>query len=320
MMDASPARALLNRLATWWLAEAATWLPPSWRRGAALAVARWDGTRIVLPGRTPRRGQSVTLRLGAQARALTRRVTLPEAASGHLRAVAAHQLDRWTPWPAEQAWFAVRPLGPAAGEPGMLAVEVTALPRAAAAPALDALAALGLRPAAVELDDGTRLPAADDGGDDDARARRLRRAVLALPFLAAAALVGREWLDLKRVEAEVEELRVPAGAVRRLADAVAMRETTLAFADARKEQWPSATVVLEVLSRLLPDDTSLTEFHLDEGAVLLLGRSSDAARLPGLLAASPHFTEVRASAAMVRSPDGTDQFQLSARVVPHAAP
>lgn len=319
MMETSSARALLNRLAAWWLAEAATWLPPSWRGAAALPVARWDGARIALPDRTPRRGRSVVLRLDTQARALTRRVALPEAASGHLRAVAAHQLDRWTPWPAEQAWFAVRPLGPG-GEPGMLSVAVTALPRAAAAPALGALTALGLRAAAVELEDGTRLPADDGDGRDEARAHRLRLAVLALPFLAAAALVGSEWLAWQRVEAEVEELRLPAGTVRRLADAVAMRDAARAFADARKEQSPSATVVLEVLSRLLPDDTSLTEFHLDEGTVLLLGRSADAARLPGLLAASPHFTDVRASAAVVRSPDGTDQFQLSARVVPHAAP
>ncbi len=321
-------RPAFQPLAGWFLAEVVSWLPPSWRSGAApvlLAVRaegrvhlmRRDGQPL---DRAPRRGTRVVVRPGVKA--LHRRCTLPAAAAGHLRAIVANQIDRRTPWPADQVWFDAAPLGPGEDE-RTIDVRLTVIPRTAAEAPLDAVRALALIPTALEVEDGLggwiALPLT--GGDTPsatARARRWWPALAAAALLAA--LLGPPLWDRAAATAALEEARQAAADVRRLAAALEDRQAASAYAERRKAETPAATVVLEVLSRILSDDVWLSELHLDAGTVLLVGQAADANRLPALLSASRHFADVQFRSAVVREPAGGDRFQLSARVVPHDAP
>jgi general secretion pathway protein L len=90
----------------------------------------------------------------------------------------------------------------------------------------------------------------------------------------------------------------------------------------RVSSLPSPIVVLEVLSRLLPDGVWLTGLSLQGDTLSITGFAREPARLIPLLEQSPHFAEVAFRApstqTTVRVADGRDmsleRFSLAARV------
>jgi general secretion pathway protein L len=314
-------------LVAWLTAELATWIPATWRRDGdpGLLAVREDGRIRLLRrdgaplDRAPRRGSRVVVRPGVKA--LHRRFSLPAAAAAHLRPIIANQIDHRTPWPVDQVWFGVAILGCNEDE-RLIDVRMTVTPRASVEAPLDAVRALNLRPTALEVEDGEgdwiALPLDDDAPSAARRARRWLPAVIPLALLAG--LFAPPLLERAALTTALEESSRASAEVRRLAAALEDGKAASAYAERRKTETPSAAVVLEVLSRLLPDDVWLTEFHLDAGTALLIGQAADANRLPALLSSSPHFADVQFRSAVVREAAGGDRFQLSARVVPHAAP
>ena len=84
-----------------------------------------------------------------------------------------------------------------------------------------------------------------------------------------------------------------------------------------KKTSPSAVIVLEVLSRALPDTAYLTELRLDNKILRIIGLANDAPSLIAPLERSGHFTDVRFFAPTTRGPDGAMfKFHIEARVVP----
>ena len=85
-----------------------------------------------------------------------------------------------------------------------------------------------------------------------------------------------------------------------------------------KEMSTSSVIVMEALSRALPESAYVTEIRLEKETLRIVGLADDA---PGLLAPlekSRHMTDVRFFAPMARGPDGKRfRFSIEARVQPH---
>jgi general secretion pathway protein L len=117
--------------------------------------------------------------------------------------------------------------------------------------------------------------------------------------------------DLPRLQAEVEALRKNA-----------------TFIPEQQRATPSPTVVLEALSRLLPDSVWLDSVSLDDHEVTLSGYAEDAAQVLPIIESSPHFKEAQFRAPSTRvtvpGPGGgtrdVERFSLSAKVQPMADP
>jgi general secretion pathway protein L len=85
-----------------------------------------------------------------------------------------------------------------------------------------------------------------------------------------------------------------------------------------KETSPTAAIVLEALSRALPDGAYLTELRLENATLRMIGLASDAPSLIAPLEHSGHLTDVHFFAPTTRGPDGTlFRFNIEARVEPH---
>jgi general secretion pathway protein L len=325
------ARTAARALFAWWRGAMLGLLPDRLRpQAAAELVARLEGGTLRLERRSggsrtpaePAAGRPVVL-LADDARLLRQRLRLPAAAGTHLRAVAGHELERTMPLKADQAWFDARLLGPAP-DPREIEVEIAALPRAAVAGPLDALRRLGLVPVAVELSgasDTVRLPLRE-GGAPPPRRPAVRRPLL---VLAALLLLGLGPLAAAAVrqlalEAERRGLAAEAGALHATLDRLEARRGELDAVAARRQAAASALVVVEALSRLLPDGTWLTELRFDGSGVELVGRSADAAALLPLVESSPHFDEAAFRAALTREGGLPERFEIGARVVPHDRP
>lgn len=309
---------------SWWLAELRGLLPVG-GTGVPELIA-WPADGDIVVRRRRRGGSRVALRLGPEG-VLRRTLTLPAMAEPHLGAILAHDIDAHTPWTADQAWFGADVTGRDA-DGREIGVRLLAVARAAALPWLDRLRRQGLVPVELELvgggDDGDgviRVPLAIGAAPRASHRRWVRLAAAAtagLVLAGAGPLVVRQRLaDLER---EVAVVRQEAQIVGRMADAIDRLRAEGGFAERRKRAVPAATVVLEALSRLLPDDVWLTEWRLEEGSVHVIGRAADAAPLLALIESSPHFADAGFRSAVVREDGGGEGFHISAKVVPHAQP
>ncbi len=68
-------------------------------------------------------------------------------------------------------------------------------------------------------------------------------------------------------------------------------EEALKGLQARKRASPSAVVILESLSKTLPDDAHLTELRIEGGKVQIAGSAADASALIRLIEQSRQFTQ-----------------------------
>ena len=269
--------------------------------------------------------------------ALTCTDLLPAAAEGDLGRIMTHKLDLLTPWSAEQGYVAHKVLG--RRRDGMLEVLVAAASRPRLDDLLRDLASLGVRPAAVDV----AVPGAGDptAGVDLLRTgtperrggmARLLLAVGVLLLCAALGVIG--WQIQQRRQLLDQQSRLVVGLEQRLADLPdlpgrieTLRAQARFFADDRSSR-PSPLLVLEVLSRLLPDSVWLTEIRLDGSELLISGLAEDASTLVPLVEGAPEFEQVRFQApstrVTVRGADDrereVERFSLRAVVDPAAEP
>lgn len=257
-------------------------------------------------------GLPVLLRLPA-GMVLTRTVTLPLAAARDLHAVLAFEMNRLTPFAAEELIWGISAVTPNR-DLEKISLRLSLVLRSQVEPLLAALARLSLMPQAIEAEGGI-IPLAAAG---TAR-RRLPRnlwgwicgllsvACVILPFLRQqAALSAAD----RVIAAHASSAQLGEAMRRQIGLANASRA---AIAQARRSG--DALLVLAQLTDALPDGTWLNDLSLRAGDLTLDGQSDNAARLISLLAAVPQLRSPSFTAPITRSPDNrTDQFSLHVSV------
>ena len=93
-------------------------------------------------------------------------------------------------------------------------------------------------------------------------------------------------------------------------------EEALKALQARKWATPSAVMVLEALSKTLPDEAHLTELRIESGKVQIGGSATDAPALIRLIEQSRRFTQATFFAPTVRGPSGGESFHIEAHIEP----
>ncbi len=273
--------------------------------------------RAALNGRS--RGEAVVLRLPA-VQVLERSVTLPLAAERELERVLGYEMERLTPFTAEEVFWGYAVLDRDRAR-GRIHLRLTMVPRAAVAPLVDLLSAAGGRPGSLESAgaDGPRVmrlvhegPAALSG----ALSRRnlsvvagvLGVLVVASPFLrqslALAELQDRLDLMAPRI-AQVEDLR------RRIAGAGAGGDAVAA----ETRRLGDTLSALAAITEILPDDSYLTEFTMRERKMTLSGLGASAPKLISGLSDDPRIRAPSFTAPVTRSETNhLDVFSIRAEL------
>jgi general secretion pathway protein L len=259
---------------------------------------------------------------------LQRRVLLPRAAEQDLPRVLEFEMDRLTPFTADRVLYGFRRLGTVEGG-RRIEIELAVVPQRAVQTALDRLQGYGLTPRRVELAGPTTdVPPLEVRGRREGTQRSTARRGLAFglglyALAAAAALAWLGWAYLQeRAEAARLATRIEAAQASNTELGALRRElAVLAAVNQRIEQEhrqrPSAAVLLEVLSRLLPDEVWLTELDLDDRTVRIGGFAEDPAALIPLLTSSPHLTDIGFAAPSVRDPESRRvRFAIAGEVRP----
>ena len=293
---------------------------------------RLEGGKVVshLPANVEAalRGGSVELALRPE-RFLFRPLELPSRATEFLDGVVRGQIDRLTPWDADHAAFGWSK--PADAGAGRIIVTIAATAKAVIAPYLQAFAGLGIRSITVStrspdlVSNGLPITIVEEnitGALDVRRVRRILLATLALGFLIAAGAVTAATIMNGNLQARQDELarrvaerRSAVLAARNLeGDPATAAERALAR---RKHETPSSVIVLEVLSRILPDHSYVTELRIEAGKMRVTGITRDAPGLIRLIEQSQNFTSATFFAPTTRAPSDTgDRFNIEARITP----
>jgi general secretion pathway protein L len=256
---------------------------------------------------------------------LRRVLSLPAAAEPRLREVLAFELDRQTPFSADQVSFEGRVLGRDLAAQ-QLRVELLVLPRARLDAELSAVGpvARGLAGVDVVEADGRRLGL--NLLPDAARAQRrdpVRRLHLALAAIAALGLLGSLGLTLHNRSERRDELRAlvdrgneQAREARLLRNQLVSSAQAANFLAATRASRPTMLEVMDELTRRIPDDTSLDKLAINGDQLVMVGQSRAAPALVALLQASPLITDPALSGVVQSDPrTGRDRFTLTARVV-----
>jgi general secretion pathway protein L len=230
---------------------------------------------------------------------LRKRLTLPLAAEENLLQVLGFEMDRQTPFKAEQVYFDWRVVKRDTAQRSLL-VDLVATPKAtldaaiaALAPAqinldaADALAGRGTQDSHFEQTMGFNLlPSSQRGATGDPQARV--RWILAFSVLGLVGLLMRQSLDARQTALEalqVHTTEVQKAALATAAQAKKLREEIAGanFLADRKQKRPETVKVLLELTQLIPDNTWLERISFVGEAVQLQGQSTSASDLIKLL-------------------------------------
>jgi general secretion pathway protein L len=329
------ARTPLPRFFAWWGRELVSLLPARWREQLAertdamlleaqasdLVIWRQSGERTREIGRIslaePVDVQKTSFaRLRNQLddpdlrrfyciapeRTLRRNINLPAAAENNLRQVLAFEMDRQTPFKADQVYFDYR-VNVVPGPERNLAIELTVVPRAQLDNELVKIAGID-----------TSLDGVDcwQNGTGSQRAglnllpldRRIKRKNIGLRMnlaLAGAAIVllvtvmsqslANRQSALDAMTAEVAKAQTDAKQVSQLRKTMQDTIDSANFLSRKKHESPLMVDLLNDLTVRLPDDTYLERLNVDEkNKIELQGLSEDASKLIGLLNKSELLT------------------------------
>lgn len=242
------------------------------------------------------RGSRIEIQL-RPAHVLTHELDFPAKAADFLDGMIRAQVDRLTPWNISDAIFGWS--SPASAANDRIAVMFAATSRQKIDPIRRFAGLVGAGSiviAAPVVADGPapiRLldqPLRSVIGSAINLSRLLRAILLAAGVAAAASLAINAYLG-GSLQSDLDELQ------RRISQRrAALRVGTdggtagLGLLAKRKQTTPSSVMVLEALSRALPDTTYVTEFRIEGDKVQLVGMTQDAASLIRLIEQSPQFT------------------------------
>jgi len=267
---------------------------------------------------------------------LRRRATLPLAAEEALRDAVGFDLDRLTPYAQEQACFDCRTVGHDAAAQ-RLEVDLAATPRAAVEARVAELRDLGARVLGVGIAGDVATAAAPlnllapESRERPAASRTAAtaRALAALcALLALAALVYPLWQKreaLIELGPRLERAKASADVAERLAREIEKLAAEHNFVLARKQGQHAAVVLLEDLSRLLPDTTWVQQLDIKSGPKVremqIAGESASSSQLIELLEQSGKLANASFKSPLTKGvTPGTERFLVSAEVKPRALP
>jgi general secretion pathway protein L len=256
---------------------------------------------------------------------LFRELDFPRQAAPFLDGMVRAQIDRLTPWPAGEVVYGLTSPAPAAND--RITFVLAATSKARTQPLIDfaadhgAVAVTGVVTASgEEAATPLRLFAWRRTGIGKSAfdlPRLLRRLMLGTGLAAAASFAVATYVGgtldgrLQELQQQVSQRR----AALRLNQDTSSAEMLLAR---RKQTSPSSVMVLESLSRTLPDTTYVTELRVEGDQMQVVGLSRDAPSLIRLLEQSPQFNRATFFAPTTRTPEEAgERFHIEARVTPY---
>jgi len=268
------------------------------------------------------RGSRIETQL-TPAHVLFRRLDFPKQASDFLDGMIRTQIDRLTPWSAEEAAFGWSHPSPSGQE--RIELTLAATSRQEIEPLLQFAGGLGAQsltafavpagsgPEKIKVLDRSLRGAAFHGLDTR---RTLRGVLLSAAGAAAISLLAGLYFG-DSFDTEQQQLMQRISQRRTALRLGPDSGSAFGLLARRKQSSPSTVIVLEALSKALPDGTYVTELRVDGDKVQVVGMTQDAPSLIRLIEKSPQFARATFFAPTTRAQNAPgEQFHIEARITP----
>lgn len=257
---------------------------------------------------------------------LFRAIDFPRQATDFLDGMIRAQIDRLTPWSASEAVFGITQPVPEGN--GRIAMMLAATSKQAIEPLLQLASALNVASVAglVEAHEAGGMsmpvkvfdrPLTNAAGTAIDVPRLLRMTLLSAGIAAAASLaistyVGGQFDDeQQQLQQQIAQRR----AALRINRSDGSAESQLVK---RKQTSRSSVMVLESVSKALPDTTYVTELRVEGDKMQVVGLTNDAPSLIRLLEQSPQFSRATFFAPTTRDQnDSRERFHIEVHINPY---
>ena len=259
---------------------------------------------------------------------VSKMLNLPAAALENLHQVVTYELDKCTPFTADQVYFAVKVVEQE--EPSeLMKVLLVLTPREKLDSVCRELLEWGLAPVLAdyagapndlenELEYYNLLP-------DWARVKKNNLSQIInyciaglILVLLVAVMVMPVWMGSQTTMTLTEKTRQlnrEAQVVETLRSEIDLLHDEANWIMEKKKALAPSVMIMDSLSKLINDDTWLTHFKYTEGKLQIQGQSPNASSLIGLLEASPLFDNVRFVSPVTQDKrTGRERFQVSAEI------
>lgn len=312
-----------QRFVLWWGRELRGCLPLRIRRTllreSSEQLYRWPLPQALT---APKPGSKSTLLLSSDL-LLTQSLTLPLAAVRDLNSVLSFEMDRFTPFKADQVYFVAQRTGLVAGQ---LQIRLSLVLRAFLDPCLDECVRLGLRIDRIDgLDeDGQRLGIdlmpwnQKDPKRHSGRWLALRLALMCAGLLLLLMVLDlcRESVDLSRMQTDVTALHQQGAGVGQLRRHLDDARNAALYLSKLKHSQPSRAAILSELTGCLPTDAWLESLQITaEGQVDFSGLSAHASGLINQIKGCKSLLDGQFQGVIQPDPEtGKDRFHFRAQV------
>jgi general secretion pathway protein L len=264
---------------------------------------------------------------------VTRRLSVPAQAKDYLAGIVRNQMERLSPWPLAQAVYGFTNK-PSEADPSMLDVRVFIVARNQIETIRDELNAFGLPPdqiAVQPVQESIQDPRAAFVSLWKRVAQTQQHQAFNLPrmigFGTAAMVVLSLAVSLwalystSLIASEQDEVSASVQALKRRSQAGQPQQMASLSPPERawalKDTTPAAVMVIEALTRALPDSAYLTDLRLENASLRITGLAVDAPSLIGALEQSHRFSDVHFFAPTTKGQDGgLYRFYIEARIEP----
>jgi general secretion pathway protein L len=265
---------------------------------------------------------------------VTRQITVPEQARKFLSGVVRNQIERLSPWPANGVVYGFSAEAGAA-DAAIVDVRILIAARTDIDVARQDLAALGLpvdrivaRGSDAEAAGETAGPVtlwsrlADTSPDTLGSAARTIGIGIAASVAGCLLLSAWAFVSAASIRSDSEDVAARSRVLQRQAQAGRAASSMASIPPAErawllKETSTSSVILIEALSRALPESAYVSEIRLEKESLRILGLADDAPALLAPLERSGHMTDVHFFAPSARGPDGKlFRFSIEAHVEP----
>jgi general secretion pathway protein L len=252
-----------------------------------------------------------------------RSLDFPKRAVDFLDGMIRTQIDRLTPWTADDAAFGWSP--PSSGPNERIELTFAATSKHKIQPLSQLANDLGAASVAAFTE-----PPTDEGAPGKIKVferslqgsrslnvpRILRLVLLSTGVAAVASLVFATYVG-GALDSEQQQLqrRITERRASLRLNSNAAGGSGLDLLAKRKQTTPSSVMVLEAISRVLPDSTYVTELRIEGDKVQVVGMTQDAPSLIRLMEQSPQFTRATFFAPTTRAQnDPAERFHIEAHI------
>jgi general secretion pathway protein L len=260
---------------------------------------------------------------------ISRRMTVPAGAGDLLPGIVRNQIERLSAWRVGQAAYGYD--AKRSADETSLDVRILITSRTLLEQTCSRLGQIGLRVDRVVAREGSADGAvvalwsrlADMPDNIVARMRLMIGGVLAATVVATTMIISWAFMSAAAADNESENVAARIATLQRQMQGTLSQKSIASLPPAErvwavKASSPVAVVLIEALSRALPDGSYLTELSLDGSTLRIVGLADDTPSLIAPLEQSGHLKDVHFSAPTTRSGDGGHfVFHIEARVEPH---